>query len=55
MFKKDFDNAKEIFKRNPDDVAYEKEQRDKRKKRREERKIKNTKTEEEPLQTEIYE
>lgn len=54
MFKKDFDNAKEIFKRNPDDVAYEKEQRDKRKKRREERKIKNAKTEEESLESEIY-
>jgi hypothetical protein len=38
MFKKDFNNASEIFKRNPDDVAYEKAQRDKRKKRREERK-----------------
>lgn len=41
MFKKDFNKASEIFKRNPDDVAYEKEQRDKRKKRREERKNKN--------------
>ena len=38
MFKKDFNKASEIFKRNPDDVAYEKAQRDKRKQRREERK-----------------
>ena len=41
MFKKDFNKIPEIFKRNPDDVAYEKEQRDKRKKRREERKNRN--------------
>ena len=41
MFKKDFNKTVEIFKRNPDDIAYEKEQRDKRKKRREERKNRN--------------
>ena len=52
MLKKDFDNAKEIFKRNPEDVAYEKEQRDKRKKRREERKNKKEATLNEEL--EIY-
>lgn len=44
MFKKDFNKTSEIFKRNPDDVAYEKAQRDKRKKRREERKNKNNDT-----------
>ena len=41
MFKKDFNKVSEVFKRNPDDVAYEKEQREKRKKRREERKNRN--------------
>ena len=46
MFKKDFNKAIEIFKRNPEDVADEKAKREKRKARREERKEKRNSNDE---------